>query len=388
MSVKCFGRDYRSGVASMVDLGSVIEHVDELLQPPDVLDTWLAPGFIDLQVNGFAGVDYCTAGASLEEIERSIRAQFACGVTRIYPTVITGGESTMQGALRMLARAKRDLSIGDAFEAIHAEGPFISAEDGPRGAHPREHAHAPNLDEWRRMQEAADGHIRLLTLSPEYDGACRFIEQVTAEGVVVSIGHTKATAEQIRDAVSAGATMSTHLGNGAHTVLPRHPNYIWEQLAQDKLTASFIVDGIHLPASFFTVALRAKGVERSVLVTDAVMPAGCEPGNYRLGEVDVMLHPEGKVTLRDGSRLAGSALKMHDAVANAMRLGGLGLREAITMCTTNAARAGRVGGRMRGLNPGDRGDLVEFRLNETTKAITVERTWLNGKCVYEREETR
>ncbi len=384
MIQKCFGRDYRTGEVVRVDFAAAIESVDEISPAPDGVDTWIAPAFIDLQVNGFAGVDYCSPHSPLEEIGRSIDEQFATGVARIYPTVITGGAEDMQGALRNLARAKRELPNGDAFEAIHAEGPFISAEDGPRGAHPLRHCRPPSLEEWRRMQDAAEGNIRILTMSPEYDGSAAFIEEVVSEGVVVSIGHTKASAAQIRDAVSAGATMSTHLGNGAHAVLPRHPNYIWDQMAEDRLTASFIVDGIHLPDNFLKVALRAKGIERSVLITDAVMPAGCAPGPYTLGEVEVTLHPGDRVTLRDGARLAGSALKMHVGVGNLMRHAGLSLRDAVTMATTNAARAGRVGGRIRGLNPGERGDLVEFAFDPATKVVDVHRTWLSGKLVYDK----
>ena len=384
MIQKCFGRDYRTGEVVRVDFAAAIESVDEISPAPDGVDTWIAPAFIDLQVNGFAGVDYCSPHSPLEEIGRSIDEQFATGVARIYPTVITGGAEDMQGALRNLARAKRELPNGDAFEAIHAEGPFISAEDGPRGAHPLRHCRPPSLEEWRRMQDAAEGNIRILTMSPEYDGSAAFIEEVVSEGVVVSIGHTKASAAQIRDAVSAGATMSTHLGNGAHAVLPRHPNYIWDQMAEDRLTASFIVDGIHLSDNFLKVALRAKGIERSVLITDAVMPAGCAPGPYTLGEVEVTLHPGDRVTLRDGARLAGSALKMHVGIGNLMRHAGLSLRDAVTMATTNAARAGRVGGRIRGLNPGERGDLVEFAFDPATKVVDVHRTWLSGKLVYDK----
>ncbi len=384
MTQKCFGRDYRSGDVIRVDFGAAIESVDEISPAPPGIETWIAPAFIDLQVNGFAGVDYCSPRSPLEEIARSIDEQFATGVARIYPTVITGGAEDMQGALRNLARAKRELPNGDAFEAIHAEGPFISAEDGPRGAHPLRHCRPPSLEEWKRMQDAAEGHIRILTMSPEYDGAAAFIEEVVSQGVVVSIGHTKASTAQIRDAVAAGATMSTHLGNGAHTVLPRHPNYIWDQMAEDRLTASFIVDGIHLSDNFLKVALRAKGIERSVLITDAVMPAGCAPGPYKLGEVEVTLHPGDRVTLRDGTRLAGSALKMHVGIQNLMRHAGLSLRDAVTMATTNAARAGRVGRRIRGLNPGERGDLVEFAFDPANKAIDVHRTWLSGKLVYEK----
>lgn len=384
MSQKCLGKDYRSGAATLVEFGLAIEAVDELIHPPQGLETWIAPGFIDLQVNGFAGVDYCSPQSPMEEIGRSIREQFATGVTRIYPTVITGSGEDMAGAMANLAKAKRTLPEGDAFEAFHMEGPYISPEDGPRGAHPLAHCRPPSWEEWSRIQGAAEGNIRLLTLSPEWEGSPRFIERVTADGVVVSIGHTKATPEQIQDAVKAGATMSTHLGNGAHAQMARHPNYIWEQMAEDRLTASFIVDGIHLGASFLKVALRAKGIERSVLVTDAVMPAGCQPGDYKLGEVDVTLHPEGKVTLLGGTRLAGSALKMHVGVGNLMSMAGLSLRDAVTMATTNAARVGRVGGRIRGLNPGERGDLVEFSLDPVTKSLTVESTWLSGRNVYAR----
>jgi N-acetylglucosamine-6-phosphate deacetylase len=384
MSEQCIGLDYRTGEPVVVRFGAALEGVDDWVGSREGIDTWLAPGFIDLQVNGFLGVDYCAPGASLEDIQRSIEAQFATGVTRLFPTVITGSEETMQAAFRNLVKAREGLPAGPALEAIHAEGPFISAEDGPRGAHPRGQCRPPSMDEWRRMQDAAEGHIRLLTLSPEYDGSAAFIERVVSEGVVVSIGHTKATSAQIADAVSAGATMSTHLGNGSHAVLPRHPNYIWDQLAEDRLVASFIVDGIHLPASFVKSALRAKGLERSVLVTDAVMPAGCPPGDYRLGEVEVTLHPEDKVTVKGTQQLAGSALKMDVGVNKLMQLAGLSLRDAVTLATVNAARAGRIGGRQRGLNPGERADLVEFQFDEVARRITVLRTWLAGQLVFER----
>jgi N-acetylglucosamine-6-phosphate deacetylase len=205
---------------------------------------------------------------------------------------------------------------------------------------------------------------------------------------VVSIGHLEATAEQIDAAVRAGATLSTHLGNGAHQMLPRHPNYLWHQLGEDRLNASLIVDGIHLGQDFLRVALRSKGIERAVLVTDAVMPACCEPGDYMLGEVEVELHAaseEGgcqRVTLRGGNRLAGSALRMDRGVENLMKLGGLSLAEAVTMATRNPARAGRIEHRQRGLQPGERADVVEFEFDKASRAIRVVRTWLDGELVY------
>ena len=221
-----------------------------------------------------------------------------------------------------------------------------------------------------------------MTLSPEWPEAPGYIERVVSAGVVVSIGHTNANPEQIHEAVRAGATLSTHLGNGAHSVLQRHPNYLWEQLAEDRLNADFIVDGIHLDAAFLTVALRAKGVERSILVTDAVMPAGCDPGPYTLGEVEVELHPDQSVRLRGGTRLAGSALTMDRAITNTMRLARVNLRDAVTMATTNPARAGRIASRQRGLSVADRADLVRFEYDEESGAIRILETWVSGERVY------
>ncbi len=379
--MKCSGIDAASGEAVQVSAGTVIDGVDHLIAPQTDLP-FIAPGFIDIQVNGFAGVDYCSPESAQERIGQSVQALFATGVTRFFPTVITGSPDNITGALRNLARAKETLQEGPAMEAFHVEGPNISPEDGPRGAHPQRWVRPPDYDEFQRWQEAANGNVRLVTVSPEWPGTPSYIERLVREGVVVSIGHTKADAQQIEDAVNAGATLSTHMGNGAHSMLSRHPNYIWEQLAQDRLAASFIVDGIHLGAAFLKVALRAKGTERAVLITDAVMPAGCEPGPYMLGEVEVELHEDRSVRLRGGTRLAGSALTMDYGVANVMRLAGVSQREAIAMATVNPARVGRIAGRQRGLSVAERADLIVFRKDKETGAIRVLETYLGGERVY------
>jgi N-acetylglucosamine-6-phosphate deacetylase len=377
----CKGIDVSSGAHVEVSFDRAITVVDHLIRPLDDAP-FLAPGWIDLQVNGFAGVDYNSPSSTHEQIAHSIGALFGCGVTRFFPTVITGSPENMIAALHNLASAKESVPEGFAMEAFHLEGPYISPEDGPRGAHPSRWVRPPDLDEFHRFQEAARGNIRLVTLAPEWPEAPRFISKIVEQGIVASIGHTRASASQIADAVSAGATLSTHLGNGADAVLPKSYNYIWDQLAEDRLAASFIVDGFHLPPSFLNVALRAKGLERSILVTDAVMPAGCAPGAYRLGEVDVELHADGSVRLASQSRLAGSALRMDQAIANVMRTAGLSLREAVTLATRNPARVGRVPSRQRGLNPGDRADLVLFRLDESTGQLQILETFLNGRQVF------
>jgi N-acetylglucosamine-6-phosphate deacetylase len=377
--MKCNGIETSTRDFIEIEGDSVIAHVDPVLQATDNA-VWISPGFIDLQVNGFAGVDYNSPDAPAEEIARSIRSMFSTGVTRFFPTVITGSPEDMLGALGNLARARETIPEGLAMEAFHVEGPHISPHDGPRGAHPARWVRPPDIEEFRRWQEAARGNVRLVTLSPEWPEAARYIEHLMREGVVTSIGHTRATREQIQDAVSAGATLSTHLGNGADKMLPRHPNYIWEQLAEDRLAASFIVDGHHLPDSFLRVALRAKGIERSLLVTDAVMPAMCMPGPYRLGAVDVELKDDQRVVLLGGTRLAGSSLRMDAAISNVMQVAGLSLTEAIAMATVNPARVGRVGGRVRGLRPGDRADVVRFRVEEGR--IQVIETYVSGERVF------
>jgi N-acetylglucosamine-6-phosphate deacetylase len=370
----CRGLDVSSGAALEVHFDRAITIVDHLIKPPESLP-YIAPAWIDLQVNGFAGVDYNSPSSSHEQIAASIVAMFACGVTRFFPTVITGSHDNMNAALGNLASAKESMPHGSAMEAFHLEGPYISPDEGPRGAHPARWVRPPDLDEFARFQDAARGHIRLVTLSPEWPQAPRFIEKIVEKGIVASIGHTRVTSAQIADAVSAGATLSTHLGNGADPVLPKTSNYIWDQLADDRLAASFIVDGVHLPPAFLNVALRAKGLERSILVTDAVAPSS-------LGDVDVEMHSDGSMRLVGSNRLAGSALQMHRAITNVMKAAGLNLRDAVTLATRNPARIGRIPYRQRGLTPGDRADLVLFRYDEAASEITILETWLAGRRVF------
>jgi N-acetylglucosamine-6-phosphate deacetylase len=379
--MKVHGINLMTGAAVEVRGSNVIEGVDDLIAPVPGL-AFVAPGWIDIQVNGFAGVDYCAPNAPHEEIGRSLRAQFATGVTRLFPTVITGSPDNMTGALRNLAGAKQSIAEGAAIEGFHVEGPHISPEDGPRGAHPQRWVRPPDIEEYKRWQEAANGDVRLVTVSPEWPQTPRYIEHLVSDGVVVSIGHTKAGPKEIDDAVRAGATLSTHLGNGAHSVLARHPNYIWDQLADDRLAASFIVDGIHLGAAFLKTAIRAKGVDRSILVTDAVMPAGCKPGPYMLGEVEVELHADQSVRLRGGTRLAGSALTMDHAIANVIGLAGVSLRQAIAMATANPARVGRIASRLRGLTPGAKADVVVFDFDENTGRLRVLETYVAGEKAF------
>ncbi len=297
---------------------------------------WLTPAFFDLQVNGLAGVDFNSVSVSLEDYRIAVRALWTTGVTRFCPTIISASREHLCRCLTVAAEAAVDPIAGPSIVGIHLEGPYISPEDGPRGAHLRAAIRPPDREEFASLQQAAGGRIRLVTLAPEVPGAVSFTEWLVRQGIVVAIGHTAAPAGLIGEAVSAGARLSTHLGNGATELIHRHHNIIWEQLAADELSASFIVDGHHLPPAMVKSMIRAKGVSRSVLVTDAVAPAGCLPGGYKLGEQDVELTPEGRVQLSTG-RLAGSALRMDVAVSKVMAFTGLGLADVLRMAGSQPA---------------------------------------------------
>jgi N-acetylglucosamine-6-phosphate deacetylase len=286
-------------------------------------------GFFDLQVNGFAGVDFNTPGRTPEQIQHAADAMKRTGVVRYLPTLITDSLDRFASC----ARAITDFNC-PSIAGLHMEGPYISPEDGPRGAHRRENVVPASIDDFRRRQDAARGRIVLVTLAPEVPGALRLIEYLAESDIRVAIGHTAASAEQIRDAIKAGATLSTHLGNGCAQLLPRHPNMIWEQLAADEVMASFIVDGHHLPPATVKAMLRAKSSARSLLVTDATAAAMSPPGRYTIGDAGIELSPSGRVSVPGASNLAGSSLTLDRAVANTVRFAGVTIYEALAMAST------------------------------------------------------
>jgi N-acetylglucosamine-6-phosphate deacetylase len=346
----------------------------------------IAPGLIDIQINGYDGVDFNDPATSAQEIAATAQRLRRTGVTHFCPTVITGSPEHITKCISNLIRAAGEsLEFRRAMLGIHLEGPFISPEDGPRGAHPREHVQPPDWDQFRRWQEAAEGRIRIITLSPEWLECIDFIERATVSGVIVAIGHTAATPRQIAEAVAAGAGLSTHLGNGSHARIDRHPNYIWEQLAADELRASFIVDGHHLPPSVVKCFLRCKTAARSILVTDAIAAAGRPPGRYRLGIVAVEVTPERRVCLPGTPYLAGSVLEMYDAVAKTVRYSDATLDEALQMASGNPAQLLGMSDRFGSIGIGRRADLVLFRWDEEAKTFEVVATIINESIEFRRD---
>lgn len=307
------------------------------LGPPSALPAdheagWVAPAFFDLQINGCDGRGFSSERLSVEDVRHVVAVCRRHGIAGLCPTLVTNSFAALSHGMATLRRAvEADPVVGRAVPAIHLEGPYLSPEDGPRGAHPRQHIRPPDWDEFCRLQEAAGGLIRLVTLAPEHDGALAFIERLAASGVVVALGHTAATGARIRDAVAAGARLSTHLGNGAHAVLPRHENYVWEQLAADGLWASIITDGHHLPPAVVRCIVRVKTPARTVLTCDASSLAGCAPGRYREWEQDFEVLPEGKVVVSGTPYLAGAWAFTDVCVGNVMRFADVGLGDAVDM---------------------------------------------------------
>lgn len=305
-------------------------------------NTYTGPGLVDLQVNGYAGIDFNSDDDVFtpETFHRIRQKMAARGVLVSLPTYITAPPARLEANCRAYAKlVDNDAELASAFPLLHIEGPFISPEEGPRGAHPLEYAinpaDAPDL--MARLRDASGDRIGIITLAPELPGALDLIAWCKENGIVSACGHCSATAAQIHDAVEAGLVMSTHLGNGSHQMLPRLDNYLQAQLSEDALHASFIADGHHVPFFALKNFVRAKGLERTVLVSDAIMAADMGPGRYKLGDFEVVVSEALRCTKAGHAGLAGSALTMDLGVINAALHTDVTFEEAWTMASTRPA---------------------------------------------------
>jgi N-acetylglucosamine-6-phosphate deacetylase len=354
-------RHYATGQRVGVDCdhGRIVAVGPPTGDSPDREDRWVAPSFFDLQINGCHQHAFSSERLTIASIRRVIEVCRRHGIGGFCPTLVTNSfAAILHGFTTLREACENDPEIAHAMPVFHLEGPYISGEDGPRGAHARQHVRRPDWDEFRRWQDAAGGRIRLVTLAPEQEGAIAFIEKLTAGGVVVSLGHTAASGPCVRDAIRAGARLSTHLGNGSHAVLPRHENYIWEQLAADELWASLICDGHHLPPSVVKCMIRMKTPARVILTCDASTLAGLPPGRYREWDQEFEVLAQGKVVVPGTSYLAGSWAFTDTCAGNAMRFAGVSLREAIDMASARPRELLDLPA--RALEPGLPADLMLF----------------------------
>jgi N-acetylglucosamine-6-phosphate deacetylase len=360
-------RHYRTG--QLLDL--VCEHGKiariDAVAIDDAAAPWLAPAFCDVQINGSGGISFNSETLTREQIRHVVDVCRRHGIAQLCPTLVTGSFDALMHGFRTIREAcDEDPDLAQAIVGIHLEGPYISPDDGPRGAHPKQHVRPPSWDEFRRFQdEAAHGMIRMLTLAPETPGALPFIEKVAKAGVVVALGHTAASGVCIRDAINAGARLSTHLGNGSHAMLPRHDNYVWEQLAADSLWASMIADGHHLPASLMRCILRVKTPARMILTCDASPLAGSPPGMYRLWDHDFEVLPIGKIVVPGTSFLGGSWAFTDLCVRNVLKLGETSLADTIDMASNRPREL--VGRPPRRVEVGEPAELILFEWSDTSE---------------------
>ncbi len=358
--------------------------IGRIIEIPEEGDfPFIAPGFLDIQVNGYAGIDYSSEELTGSGMKKVITRLAESGTTQHMPTIITSPRERIVKNLETMAdMAEKYPEIGAAISGFHIEGPFISKGNGPRGAHDANYVRNPDFGEFEAWQNAARGKIKIVTLAPEKKGAIDFIKKITDTGVVAAIGHTDAPAELIHTASRAGARLSTHLGNGSHSLLPRLDNYIWEQLANDKLCASIVTDGFHLPSSVIKVFRRSKDPSRLILVSDVSPLGGLAPGKYRWGNIKVEIHEDGHLGLPGSSILAGSGHMLDWDIPRFMAATNCLLDEAVRLCTENPARLLSLPYTYGKLETGSPANLVLFRVKEGSPRLEVEQTIRNGKTVF------
>jgi N-acetylglucosamine-6-phosphate deacetylase len=343
-------------------------------------NVWLSHGLIDLQVNGYRGYDFNADTLTVAAVVDLTREILRTGVTSYAPTLITGPAERSLYILGVIARARAsDPVVAACIPWVHMEGPSISPLDGYRGAHPLSDVREPSLREFDAWQKASGDLVGMVTLSPHWPGTSAYIAALVRRGVHVAIGHTHATADQIRSAVDAGATLSTHLGNAVPSRIERHPNSIWSQLAEGRLSASFIADGFHLPEEVLRVMLKVKGFERSILVSDSVALAGMPAGRYTsaIGD-EVELSSNGLLSQCGSGLLAGSVIPLIDCVGECMRMTNCSLSAALRMATQTPAHLAGIEGTLK---VGARADVLQLGWHPGSFTLQPLAVWLGGRQV-------
>lgn len=340
---------------------------------------FIGTGLIDLQINGINGIDFNNPALTEQEIVKATHYLLSKGITTFLPTVITNSDANIRKIVRTIYRACVSYPIvNECIWGIHLEGPFISPVAGAKGAHDERYIKPLDWELFNAFQEAAGGEIRLITIAPEWEGSFSFIEKCRENKTLVSIGHSMANSEQINLAVKAGASLSTHLGNGVPLLLPRHPNILWDQLAAEELYACIITDGIHIPDTFIKVVMKMKS-NATIVVSDATCFAGMPPGEYQnhIGGT-VIVDKDKRVSVKSSpGLLAGAAKSLLENVEYLISNNLTTLREAWQMASEHVAK-------MLTANDdtfNNKDDKVIFRLlgNE----IQVERVTKNGRIVFE-----
>ena len=300
------------------------------------------PGFIDLQVNGFMGVDFSDPSLTEEQFISACQALLKKGTAAFLPTLITSSPAVYEHNLPLIARVIQNREFQGRLLGIHLEGPFISQQPGAVGAHNPEYVQKPDLDFLLKLLDLGIGAVKLLTVAAELPGVESLIEYAVSQGITVSIGHSLFDSHMLYEAARSGALAMTHLGNGLPNLLPRHPNPIWAGLACDAFTAMLITDGHHLPDEVIKVAVRAKGSEKFIVVSDAAPVAGLPPGHYTFSHNDAILEESGKFHNPAKQCLVGSSATMIQCMNHMASLGLLTLDELLAVGVYNPLKLIRM----------------------------------------------
>jgi N-acetylglucosamine-6-phosphate deacetylase len=344
----------------------------------------IAPGFIDNQVNGYAGVSFTFGGGELtpDGVRLVTRELWKTGVTTYLPTLTTNSNELLLKNFSVLARSVSDPEILGSIPGFHLEGPFISPVDGFRGAHPQRFVRPPDWNEFTELNRTAGNKILQVTVAPEIEGAMDFISKCRDNGIIVALGHHNGDATSISGAIDRGARIATHLGNGCANTINRHLNPLWPQLSDDRLMISIIGDGFHLNPDEIKVFYKVKGPDKTIITSDVTSYASLPPGKFINIEGDTLeITPEGMVKYPAQNVLAGSASPLKKGIANVMKVTGCSLEEAVNMVTRNPARL--YGFDDRGtIEKGKRADIVLFRIVDNE--IIIDKTFVNGKMVFDK----
>ncbi|MBE9512185.1 MAG: N-acetylglucosamine-6-phosphate deacetylase [Bacteroidetes bacterium] len=346
-------------------------------------DIYIAPGLIDIQINGYMGVDFGNPDLDINDLHKVVKSLWKEGVTTFFPTLVSADHEKLIKCFTALSQAFDDPDISPSIPGFHLEGPYISPVKGFRGAHLEKYIRPPDWEEFIQYQQAARNKILLVTVAPEIDGAIPFIRKCTESGVIISLGHHNGTAEIIRQAADAGARISTHLGNGCANMINRHINPLWPQLADSRITPTLIVDGYHLTREEVQVFYKVKGPDNTILVSDALDLAGLEPGEYIRDGRKVVLTPN-VVRFPAENVLAGAASPISTCVGNIMQFTQCNLRQAIDMASANPARMFNLN--MGEISTGKRADLILFTIEE--EKLIIQKTIVAGKVVYTRDQIK
>lgn len=370
---------------TVVSDGSVIVAIEEGVNHPDLgsEDLYLSAGMIDLMVPGYRGVSFRDSKLDGSDIRSVLQGLYARGTTHFCPLVATTTSEAYEKILPTIDEFIEQNREGRSIIGIHIEGPYLSDEPGARGAHNPNLMRDPDFEEFKHWYERSGKRVVLMTLAPERNGSVHFIRQLRQLGVKVAIGHTLASSDQMNAAILAGADMSTHLGNGAPSMIHRWDNFIFRQLADDRLWATVIADGDHLPDSNLRIWFRTKGRRRLVLISDMVSHAGLPCGVYqRPDAADVQVEKTGRIVVNDGSgSLAGAGHGLDRGIAKASTIGVFNLAECLSLATHNPAVYMGLG-HLGGLEAGKEASMFLFD-RDIGSALKVRHTILAGEPVYD-----